>query len=151
MKPMHFYLPLLLVLWALSGCQMAEQNRARVQNQASDATYQQIGYNQVLSEHTAAETKKVNGVDDAVSVVMGEDISIAIKVTGIDRFRLKGIKSEVANHLKRDLSDRYTIHVTTDKKLFQDLQSLQKKVNHGQSTPKEITKTFKKINKDMHG
>ncbi|RXT07850.1 YhcN/YlaJ family sporulation lipoprotein [Ammoniphilus sp. CFH 90114] len=152
MKRSHFSLPLLLVLWVLSGCQAAEPNQPRVQSQETDAVYQQIGYNPVLSNHTASMVKKrINGVDDAVSVVIGEDVSIALKVTGIDRFRLKGIKKEVASQLKKDLSDRYTIHVTTDKKLFQDLQTLKRKVNHGEGTPKAIIKTYNKINKDMHG
>ncbi|MEW9668959.1 YhcN/YlaJ family sporulation lipoprotein [Ammoniphilus sp. 3BR4] len=147
---LNFILPFLFSISIMTGC-AGQQKPSQAQSLASDAMYQQLSYNQVLSEHTAAVGKKVNGVDDAVSVVMGEDISIAIKVTGIDRFRLKGIKSEVANQLKKDLSDRYTIHVTTDKKLFQDLQSLQKKMNQGQSNPKDIMKSFKKINKDMHG
>ncbi|WP_167577691.1 YhcN/YlaJ family sporulation lipoprotein [Ammoniphilus sp. YIM 78166] len=140
------------LVFTLAGCQAGTApDGARTQAESTRGAYQQIGYNSVLSTHVEAVSQQVNGVDEAVSVVMGKDVSVALRVSGIDRFRLKGIKKEVSTKLKRDLSDRYTIHVTTDKKLFRDLVNIQGKLNHGQGKPKELMKTYKKINDDMHG
>lgn len=149
MKTIKLALLLCSLTWVLSGCQTTQPNEAKTQRSAR--SFQQIGYNQTLSEHVVAVSKKVNGVDEAVSVVIGKDISIALKVSGIDRFRLRGIRKEVSNQLKRDLSDRYAIHVTTDKKLFRDMQTLHRKLIQGQGKPKDIMKTYKKLNDDMHG
>ena len=141
-----------VLIFTLTGCQAGNNpDQTQMQIQSTTGAYQQIGYNPALSSHVAAVCQQVKGVDEAVSVVMEKDVSVALKVSGIDRFRLKGIKKEVASKLNRDLSDRYTIHVTTDKKLFRDLAGIQAKLNHGQGKPKQLIKTFKKINDDMHG
>lgn len=109
----------------------------------------QVQISPELAQQVKNIIKAVNEVDESTVVVINKEISAAVKVSGFKRLRLKSIKQEVHSKIKETNKD-YTVRVTTDKKLFKQLQSMEKQINKGQeiSLP-ELKRKFDKINKDM--
>lgn len=152
MKNAFTFLTLVCLAWTLCSCQAAGgKANQQAKTQSVRQTYGDISYKSHLSEQSAELAKSIKGVDDAVAVVIDKDFSIALKVTGFDRFRLNRIKSEVTKKIKSSTSGDRIVHVTTDKKLFMNLQSLRSKLSEGNESSQKIQKEFKKINDDMHG
>src|SRR5690606_14051619 len=93
-------------------------------------------------------------VDEAAAVAIGKELSVALKVSNFNRLRLKSIRQDVHQTLT-DQFPKHTIHVTTDSKLFSELQKLEKGVkrNWPPKPPKQkkYKKTLQKINEDMKG
>lgn len=142
---------LLLLSLLVFGCaQMNAPAQKPEQNQQNQQA-EQIIVDTELAEQAKNTAKSVKGVEDATSVVIDRKILTAIKVSGFDRLKLKSIKEEVHAKIKK-LNKDYTVLVTSDKKLFKQLQEIEKQLN---TTPKEslteIKKRVDKINKDMHG
>lgn len=95
--------------------------------------------------------KTVKGVDDASAVVIDKDLSLAVKVTNFQRFRLKNIRREVHHKLKKEFKP-YEIHVTSDGKLFDELKKLEINISKKNiNDPNQVKKKVDKINKDMRG
>lgn len=108
-----------------------------------------IQINSTLAENAKKTAEAVSGVKESTAVVINKDISTAIKVSGFDRLRLKPIKEEVHNKIKASNKD-YNVHVTSDKKLFSQLQQIegQLKELRGQSLI-DIQEKVDQINKNM--
>ena len=105
--------------------------------------------NTALAGQVEETAKTVASVKDGIAVVIDRDIAVAVKVTGFDRLRLKAIRQEVSDKIKKTAPD-YRIHVTTDKKLFSELRKVEKQIRQGED-PALIKQKFDKINEDMHG
>lgn len=143
----------IVVILALSvvaaGCAMKAP--AKNQQQQESQGEKQISVDPVLSEKVKQAAKTVNGVEDSTAVVIDNEISAAVKVSGFNRLRLKSIRQEVHKKIKETGSD-YKVNVTTDKKLFAGLQQIEKQISAGQAqSMTEIQKKIDKINKDMRG
>ncbi|HBX22129.1 MAG TPA: sporulation protein [Desulfotomaculum sp.] len=138
----------------MSGCTMQNSPAQKPQPQQPQ-TQQQQTLNQDVLENTALaaqvkeRAKTVDAVEDSVVVVLDREISVAAKVTGFDRLRLKSIRQEVHQEITR-LAPEYKVYVTTDKKLFAELQKLNTQIQQGEEPAKLKTK-FEKINKNMRG
>jgi len=142
----------IVVILALSvvaaGCAM--QAPAKNQQQESQGE-KQISVDPVLSEKVKQAAKTVNGVEDSTAVVINNEISAAVKVSGFDRLRLKSIRQEVHKKIKETGGD-CKVNVTTDKKLFAGLRQIEKQISAGQAqSMTAIQKKVDKINKDMRG
>ncbi|MBP1933590.1 YhcN/YlaJ family sporulation lipoprotein [Ammoniphilus resinae] len=143
-----------LLFVILTACQSSPQQTKQEPAHTSAktlSTKQNNLYNPRLSKQAEQTAKKIKGVDEAVSVVLDKDISIAVKVTGFDRFKLKSIKKELHEKIRREADKKYTIHITTDKKIYKELSDLRSKLKAGSIAPEEQKKKFEKLNKDMHG
>jgi predicted small lipoprotein YifL len=140
---------LVLLFSALAGCGAVEPSK-KPQAQGSQGQ-QQLQVDPELAAKVKDMAKAVRGVQDSTAIVVNTDISTAVKVSGLDRFRLKSIREEVHERLST-LGSEYEIHVTTDKKLFSEIQKIERQIE-GEKTdpPKEIKKKVDKINEDMQG
>jgi len=148
-----------LLLLAVSVCLLAgcgdmdpKQNAAKQgQGQVTaQAVPREPAFDRRAAERAEAIAEGVRGVDQAVSVVVDRQISIAAKVSGFQRFRLKGIRQDVHHRLKAAFPN-HEIHVTTDKKLFWELEKLKAKVNRGEMGFRQAKQRVEKINEDMKG
>lgn len=136
----------------LTGCGTSTIQKAPPKSQSEkSSSIQSIDYKPDVSTQSVRIANKVKGVDNSVAVAIDKDISIALKVTGFQRFRLRNIKQEVQQQVKKGVADSYKIHITTDKKLYQSLETLKQELNKGKKEPDHMLKHFKKINDDMHG
>ncbi|WP_028988139.1 YhcN/YlaJ family sporulation lipoprotein [Thermicanus aegyptius] len=99
--------------------------------------------------------KKVSGVDDAAAVVLKENtkrkIVVGVKVSNFNRLRMKGIRKEIYDDLEAKYKDG-EIHVSTDAKVYKEIETLQKKGTPGSKEEScNQKKELKKIEKDMKG
>lgn len=139
---------LVLLFSVLAGCGAVEPAK---KPQSRDSRQQQFRVDPELSAKVNSMARTVRGVRDSTAVVVNRDISAAVKVSGLDRFRLKSIREEVHNRLSA-LGSQYEIHVTTDKKLFSEIQKIERQMEGGKESPaEEIKKKMDKINEDMQG
>ncbi|MCL5057235.1 MAG: YhcN/YlaJ family sporulation lipoprotein [Actinobacteria bacterium] len=140
---------LVLLFSVLAGCGAAEPVK---KPQARDSqARQQIQVDPELAAKVKNKAKTVRGVQDSTAVVINSDVCAAVKVSGLDRFRLKAIREEVHKKLSA-LGSEYEVHVTTDKKLFSEIQKMERRIESGKTgPPAEIKKKMDKINEDMQG
>jgi len=93
--------------------------------------------------------KNIPGVDDVTAVVMDKEVFLAAKVTNFHRLRMRTIRKEVHQKLKTQFKE-YKIHVTTDNKLFKEIESVENEVESNQpNDPQKMKKKMKKIHDDM--
>jgi uncharacterized lipoprotein YehR (DUF1307 family) len=140
-----------IISFSLTGCQQTENNQTKQTGSQTASQTPTKEFSPILSEQLEQTAKNVRGVDRAIAIVLKEDTSIALEVTGFDRLRLKAIKKEVNKRVKDQLTDNYKIHITTDKKIYREMQKLKGKLLQGQESPKKLIQQFDKLNKDMHG
>jgi hypothetical protein len=138
-----FLIPLLLAAGCSSGLQPKSQPPQAKTPLPSDLS---------LAAQVKETVERHRAVDQAVAVVLKEDISVAIKVSGFDRLRLKQIKQETSDLIRKTAPQEYTVHITTDKCIFRDLSKVLSDIeaNGGVATPKTQDQ-LAKLNKDMHG
>lgn len=143
---------ILSVLILSAGC--SAQNSPLKKSQAEQQVSQEekeIKIDPGLAGKAKETAKTVRGVKDSTAAAIGRDITVAVKVTGFERLRLKPIKMEVQNKIKQ-LDNKNNVHVTTDKKLFMQLQQLEKQISEpGEKSLADIQKKFNKIIKDIQG
>ncbi|WP_333870310.1 YhcN/YlaJ family sporulation lipoprotein [Desulforamulus putei] len=137
---------MIIFILSMTGCQTQPQKKPEGKQSAK-----QVEINPELAEKAKQAAMSVKGVEDAVAVVIDKNISTAIKVSGFNRLKLQSIKGEV--HKKILLSnDEYEVHVTSDKKLFSQLQQIEKQIKEQKvKSGTELQQKVEKINKDMKG
>ncbi|MFZ5597701.1 MAG: YhcN/YlaJ family sporulation lipoprotein [Bacillota bacterium] len=113
----------------------------REKSQTQDEAYPEI------AEKAKQTAVSVKGVRDTTAVVIDKEISLAVKVTGFDRLRLKKIKQEIHKKLEQE-QPGHTIYITTDKKLFAELKKIESRITGG-PVPPDIKRRVDKINEDM--
>jgi len=141
-----------LILLITAGC--GTQNHSFKKPQPGQQLIQdekQIQINTDLAEKAKKTAETVKGVKESTAVVINNEISIAIKVSGFDRLRLKPIKAEVHDKIKEFNKD-YNVYITSDKKLFKQLRQIENQIRGEQDKPLiDLQKKVNKINKDMQG
>lgn len=139
---------LLLLMITLGACSTAQTKDAK----PSDKTVEELAFHPDFATQIQKQITSVEGVEDGVVLVLKNEISAAIKVSGFQRLHLKSIKEKVHKTIKQ-MAEDYTVHVTADKKLFRSLQEMDqqlKDIPQGQKAT-GIQERFDKINKDMQG
>lgn len=145
-------LSLLILLIMSAGCSMQNSplKRPHAEQQVSQDE-NQIKIDPELAGKAKEAAKTVRGVKESSAVAIDRDITVALKVNGFDRLRLKPIKTEVHDKIKQE-DNKYNVHVTTDKKLFMQLLQLENQINAPGDKPlTDIQKKFNKINIDIQG
>jgi len=136
----------LLVVLMLMGCASAKKPQPEQTTVQEDITV-----DAELAQQVKRIALTVSGVQDAASVVVNKEISIAVKVGGFDRLRLKSIRKEIHDKIKNQHQE-YAVYVTTDKKLFKELQDLeQQTIRDKPMPPQQLKAKVTKINQDMQG
>ena len=92
------------------------------------AKKQPVNLEDIVINHKIAAVAKqkavaVKGVEEATAMAISKELSLAIKVSGFDRFRLQSIREQVHDTVK-ELDPDNNVYVTSDKKLFVRLQQI---------------------------
>lgn len=140
----------LIPLLGTMGCSMQGAPAKKNQQQSSNSQ-EQVQTDPGLAEQAKSTAKAVQGVDESTAVVINQELSVAVKVSGFDRLRLKSIRQEVHSNMKK-LAPDHKVYVTSDKKLFWELEQVEKQIGQpgGQSLT-DLQTRVKKINKGMQG
>lgn len=151
MKILIKTLILSLLLLTMCGCAMQNTPEKKPQQQ-QDGTQEQVHTDPELAEQVKETASMVESVKDSTAVVVNNNISAAIKVTGFDRLRLKPIRKEVYDKITK-IAPEYEVHVTTDKKLFAEIQKIEMQIKNipAKKSLTSIKSKVDKINKDMKG
>ena len=141
---------LLSALILSAGCAAQDSPSRKPQPEAAQGMTE-VRISPELAEKVKETAKTVKGVEDSTAVAINDEISVGIKVKGFNRFRLKPIGEE-ANQKIKELNKGYKIRVTSDKKLFAQLQQIERQIKDQKAQSQaELQKRLKKINKDMQG
>lgn len=137
---------LVLFLILLSGCQMLGAQE--------DVRPMQLAQNAVLDQEQADEAKKIilsmEEVVEVKGVSENENIYLAPNVKHFDRFRLKEIRKYAHEHVKKRFPDA-TIHVSTDQKIFMELERLEKELKNRSISEERLKKELRKLDEMMRG
>lgn len=145
MKIMLRLTAIILLLLLATGCNM--QNSPLKKQQAGQEitqTEKDINVNTELAQKASETAGGIKGVKECTAVAINRDVTVAVKVSGFDRLRLKSIKNEVHDKIK-ELSKDYNVHVTSDKKHCMQLKQIESQLSGSQDIA--MTDILNKLNK----
>lgn len=128
----------------LIGC--TPSNEANSKDEQVD--YTKIAAKTSIEQKAANQVKKklANNKDvKAVHAVnANKKLVIAVDVPHSKRFRLAKIRTKLTKELKKEF-DKYQVVLSTDKKILLELEQLEKKINDGSISNKQLDKEAKRI------
>lgn len=138
----------LILLLGVTGCGSQSSKKPPQQQGVHGPIQANLG----LAEELQQAVNAHRAVDASTAVVIDNDVSIALRVTGFDRLRLQTIRQAVHNQAMDLVSEEYRIHVTSDKRLFADLEKIDEQIKQaGGTASMDIQNELKLLNKDMQG
>jgi hypothetical protein len=121
---MQKLLIIILMTTGLIGCSTNEQIQKENSNlQPKNVGYANVGDASEITKQINAFVLKNKGVYDAISVKSNNRILVALKVKQMAKLQKKKIENEINKKLTSAFAP-YSIHVTTDKKLFWEIEKL---------------------------
>ncbi|RAS75451.1 YhcN/YlaJ family sporulation lipoprotein [Priestia endophytica] len=128
-----------------SGCTGNQQKSAK-ENQDTHIvkvhTNNRIG--QSVANQAKEKTIKREEVTGVKAVNTDKKLLIALKVDQFDRFQLKNIKKKVKSDLEKKYPG-YKVFVSTDQKIYLELEQLEQKLQKDQPKKKILNKEFDEI------
>lgn len=110
----------------VTGCAQQSQSETKAKSAAEDPLCNPTPVRHFdLEQKAKSITEEVDGIDQAVAVQIDKELDVAIQVSNFNRLRLESIRKEVAQKLKAAFPSA-SIHVSSDKKIMNDLEKLNK-------------------------
>ncbi|MDW7617497.1 YhcN/YlaJ family sporulation lipoprotein [Peribacillus simplex] len=139
------FLLLLAVIGLGSGC---NRNQNQSGEDHEDLSISQVHTSKPINQSVANQAKKKviteEDISDVKAVNADKELLIAIKVENFERFRLKKIEKNVKSDLEKEYPD-HKILVSTDSKMYLELDQLEQKIQKDNTKRKELEKDFNKI------
>ncbi len=124
----------MLLLLLATGCGLQNSPLKKQQTgQQTNQNDQDVQINTELTRRAKETAGSIKGVKESTAVAINRDVTVAVKVTGFDRWRLKPIKNEVHDKIK-ELDKDYNVHVTSDKKHCVQLKQIESQLSDPQDT-----------------
>ncbi len=147
MKKITLLIAVILTIMVANGCgQSSPPIKPR------PAHMPQPGQQITIDLRRAEEVKNLIGevkeVEDSSAVVVDQDIAAAIKVSGFNRLRLESIRNQARDRIKQ-AQPGFHVYLTSDKKLFKQLQQLEKDIQESNLSPTEARAKVNKVISDM--
>lgn len=123
------------------------QNSPLKKQQAGQETTQNekdISVDTGLAQRASETAGSIEGVKECTAVAINRDLTVAVKVSGFNRLRLKSIKNEVHDRVK-ELNGDYNVHITSDKKHCVQLKQIASQLSASQDVA--LTDILHKVNK----
>ncbi|TSB46855.1 hypothetical protein [Alkalicoccobacillus porphyridii] len=140
----HRYLAVLLIVVFITGCGEADNTKALstevgepVQRQAEVDEAKQI----LLSME---EIKDVKGVQYTHLLFLAPDVK------QFDRLKLEHVRQEAFQKVKKEYPNA-KVHVSTDKKIYMELDKLERKLYDHDISEEELKNKLMKLEEDMKG
>ncbi|KAB2495589.1 YhcN/YlaJ family sporulation lipoprotein [Priestia endophytica] len=136
----------LIVLFLFgSGC-TGNQEQSAKENQ--DTNIVKVHTNNPIGQSVANQVKektiKREEVTGVKAVNTDKELLVALKVKQFDRFQLKNIKKKVKSDLEKMYPD-HKVFVSTDQKIYLELEQLEQKLQKDQPKKKILNKEFDEI------
>ncbi|AXN39368.1 hypothetical protein CN689_19220 [Peribacillus butanolivorans] len=144
MKTLKTILFLITVIGFVSGCsgnsnQIDNNKNLNISKVHTSSPIKQSVANQAKDRLLAEEE-----VSDVKAVNSDKELLVAVKVDNFDRFRLKSVKKQAQSHLENMFPD-YKILISTDQKMFLELDQLEQKLEKDKTKMDSLKKDFKEI------
>ncbi|KKI85680.1 hypothetical protein CAY60_008350 [Shouchella clausii] len=136
---------ILAVLLCLGACTQAEDERG-----SAFKLQEAAGHGQEASDRAKDEILAMEEVISVRGIQYKEEMVMAMHVKQVDRFQLKDVRKKAFDRIKALYPD-YTIHISTDKKIYKELEDAENKVKAGNLSEKELEKTINVIEKHSKG
>ncbi|WP_236035138.1 YhcN/YlaJ family sporulation lipoprotein [Alkalihalobacterium elongatum] len=140
-----------LAFFALT-CTLVGCGQMNLQQQEQTPLF--IGEEAVVDQTQADNAKKIvlsmDEVIDVRGVANQGNIYITPEVKHFDRLHLEGIRKDGFDRVKKRYPNA-TVFLSTDKKIFMELEKLERQLKEGNITKKELDKQLKKLEEDMKG
>ncbi|MEK5441616.1 YhcN/YlaJ family sporulation lipoprotein [Fredinandcohnia sp. FSL W7-1320] len=134
---------LFLTIGLLAGC---KEDMDSIKSQGTSIT--KISAKTATNQSVANQAEELLIKRDDITGVRGvnkdKELLIAIKVPQKDRFQLSTIEKEVKKELKKQYPE-HNIQVSTDQKIFLELDKLEKKLEKSKVGEKELKKELDNI------
>ncbi|USK35363.1 YhcN/YlaJ family sporulation lipoprotein [Bacillus sp. F19] len=145
MKILNICLIILAVIGLGSGC---AGNQNRFANNNDDANIVKVHtskpIDQTISNQAKEKVIKKEEISGVKAVNTDKELLLAVKVNQFDRFRLKSIKKKLKSDLEK-MHSEYKIFVSTDQKIYLELEQLEQKLQKDHTQMKSLKKDFDKI------
>jgi hypothetical protein len=126
-----------------AGC-----NMANTKNEKEDLNISKVTSKEIINQSTSDQVKqllnKQKEVSNAKAVNLENELLIDVEINQMDRFRIK----EIEKKLKKITEEKFPNHkvtLSTDKKIFLELDELEKQVNQQNISKKKLEKELKRI------
>ncbi|KQU23328.1 hypothetical protein ASG65_03090 [Bacillus sp. Leaf13] len=144
MKTLKTFLFLITVIGFVSGCsgnsnQIDNNKNLNISKVHTSSPIEQSVANQAKDRLLAEEE-----VSDVKAVNSDKELLVAVKVDNFDRFRLTSIKKQAQSDLENMFPD-YKILISTDQKMFLELDQLEQKLEKDKTKMDSLKKDFKEI------
>lgn len=143
-KIVNIVLFLIACIGLCSGC-TGNQNQSANNN---DANIVKVHTSKPIDQSVANQAKekviKEEEISDVKAVNTDKELLFAVKINQFDRFRIKEIEKEVKEDLEKTYPD-YNILVSTDLKMYLELEQLEQKLQKDKIKKKTLKKDFDKI------
>ncbi|KRF62095.1 hypothetical protein ASG99_06765 [Bacillus sp. Soil768D1] len=144
MKTLKTFLFLITVIGFVSGCsgnsnQIDNNKNLNISKVHTSSPIKQSVANQAKDRLLAEEE-----VSDVKAVNSDKELLVAVKVDNFDRLRLKSVKKQAQSDLENMFPD-YKILISTDQKMFLELDQLEQKLEKDKTKMDSLKKDFKKI------
>lgn len=129
----------------LVSCNNQDENQTLTKN----VNYTNVKYGGVVDQSPSAKAKDIvserEETTDIRAVNSDKDLYLAFNVDTFDSFRIDKIEADVKKELKKKFPD-YNVQVSTDKKVFLELEALEAKLaNKKVKNKKELEKNLNHI------
>ena len=135
---------LLTVIGLGSGC---NRNQNQSGEDHKELSISQVHTSKPINQSVANQAKKKVITEEDISdvkAVNDKELLIAIKVENFERFRLKKIEKNVKSDLEK-VYPNHKILVSTDSKMYLELDQLEQKIQKDNTNREELEKDFNKI------
>ncbi|WHZ59475.1 YhcN/YlaJ family sporulation lipoprotein [Metabacillus hrfriensis] len=139
------FLIILTAIGLSSGCngnlnqQVSENNDMNIEYVHTSGPIDQTVANQ--SKEKVVKKEEISSVK---AVNTDKELLLAVKVHQFDRFRLKSIKKKLKLDIEK-MHPEYKIFVSTDQKIYLELEQLEQKLQKDHTQMKSLKKDFDKI------
>lgn len=106
----------------------------------------EVGVHQDGSESAIKDATQFDEIRAAVAVNTKDELMVALQVKQFDRFQKKSIEKKVKKYLESKSKSKEVI-VSSDKKIFWEIEKLQEKIKRGSISQTELDKQFQSIKK----
>jgi ABC-type phosphate transport system auxiliary subunit len=144
-KTLNICLIIVAAMGVGSGCngnlnqQVSENDDMNIEYVHTSSPIDQTVANQ--SKEKVAKEEEISSVK---AVNTDKELLLAVKVHQFDRFRLKSIKKKLKSDLEK-MHSEYEIFVSTDQKIYLELEQLEQKLQKDHTQMKSLKKDFDKI------
>lgn len=107
------------------------------------------GHGQEASDRAKDELIAMDEVLSVRGIQFHDDLVMAVHVKQIDRFRLKAVRKDAFDRIKALYPDS-TIHISTDKKIYKELEEAEEQIKANDFNEEQLKKKIKLIEKHLN-